>query len=177
MKQKLEIPELSVEEILKRYSHIRPIKKYSDTPMYLRRLLSYEVTDRAYNLFHFSDDFEKVVDYNQLSPLVDIKMFHTRVWVFNNLFRPSVGEVLSQIPDEYLNKAVAFEMLKGGIDYKGMYKKEFDAGFFVSVVRIYQAKNNVNNRAHPIDIYPTYEDTIPIGMTEKEFQKLFDLTD
>lgn len=42
----------------------------------------------------------------------------------------------------------------------------------VSVVRLYQAKDDTNEVAEPVGEYPNEDSTLPIGMTEKEFQNV-----
>lgn len=52
------------------------------------------------------------------------------------------------------------------------FKDELNAGFHVSIVRLYQAKNEQNEVAHKIKEYPTSDSKIPVGMTEDEFKEL-----
>ena len=53
------------------------------------------------------------------------------------------------------------------------FKDELNAGFHVSIVRLYQAKDDTNEAANPITEYPTSDSKIPVGITEEEFKKLF----
>ena len=173
MERKLAIPKMSTEEIAKRYGNIKPIVKKQGIPKYLRKLSEDELTHTAYNWLNEPWDYTETVDYSKLAVLADVKMLH--VWAYYGFFKPVVGEVIRQIPNEYLEKVVAFEIIRGAIGYNSIYKKELNAGFHVSIVRLYQSKDDTNEEAQPIGIYPTSDCKIPIGMTEKEFRKLKEL--
>ena len=168
MERKFEIPKMSNEDIAKRYANIKPIVKNEGTPTYLRELSEDELTHKAYTWLNEPSDYAEPVDYSELSLLADVKMLH--VWAYYGFFKPDVGEVIRQIPAEYLEKVVAFEMIDGAIGYNSIFNKELNAGFHVSIVRLYQAKDETNQEAQPIGIYPTSDCMIPIGMTEEEFQ-------
>ena len=53
------------------------------------------------------------------------------------------------------------------------FNAELNAGFHVSIVRLYQAKDDTNEVAQPITEYPTSDSKVPVGMTEEEFKELF----
>lgn len=168
MERKFEIPKMSNEDIAKWYANIKPIVKHEDTPTYLRELSEEELTGTAYTWLNEPSDYAEPVDYSKLSILADIKMLHG--YAYHGFFKPSVGDVIRQIPKEYLEKVVAFEMINGAIGINSIFNKELNAGFHVSIVRLYQAKDDTNEEAHPVGIYPTNDCKIPIGMTEEEFQ-------
>ena len=168
MERKFKIPMMSNEEIAKRYANIKPIVKHEGIPTYLRELTEHELTHSAYTWFNEPSDYAEPVDYSKLSVLADVKMLH--VWAYYGFFKPDVGEVIRQIPKEYLENVVAFEIICGAIGMNSIFNNELNAGFHVSIVRLYQAKDDTNEVAQPIDIYPTNDCKIPIGMTEKEFQ-------
>jgi hypothetical protein len=44
-----------------------------------------------------------------LAPVRDITTFHT--WGYYGLFKPSIAEVLAQIPDDLIDRVVAFEIV------------------------------------------------------------------
>lgn len=173
MEQKFEIPEMSPEEISKWYSTIKPIVYKNGTACYLRKLSDKELTDTAYTWLNKLRDYAEYVDFDQLSILADVRMLHH--WGYYGYFKPSVGEVIRQIPKEYLNKVCAFEIIAGGIGMNSVYNEELNAGFHVSVVRLYQPKNTTNKSSFPVDYWPTENSKCPIGMKEKDFQKFFGL--
>jgi hypothetical protein len=137
--KKYEIPYMSNIEIINYYKTIRPIKRTNGTSYYLRELIDKELTEVSYTWIEKDDTFHEV-DYNQLSAIKEIKVLHK--YDHFELFKPSVGEVISQIPNELLNIVVAFEIIKYSTpanDFNS-YHEEFDAGFHVSIVRLYSKK-------------------------------------
>ncbi len=165
MKQKFDIPQMSKEEIAHWYANIKPIV---DGDKYLRKLSVDELVDTAYT---WLSDYARKVDFSKLSVLEDRKMLHT--WGYYGFFKPSVGEVIRQIPKEYIEKVVAFEIIDGAIGMFRTFKEELNAGYHVSIVRLYQAKDDTNEAAQKITEYPTSDSKIPVGMTEEEFKELY----
>lgn len=170
MERKFEIPEMSNEEIARWYATIKPIVLH-DT--YLRELSAEELTNTAYTWLNEPTDYADKVDFTKLSVLEDRKMLHG--WGYYGFFKPSVGEVIRQIPKEYLEKVVAFEIIDGAIAMNSTFKEELNAGFHVSIVRLYQPKDDTNEAAHPITRYPVSDSKTPVGITEEEFKELFPL--
>lgn len=168
MERKFEIPKMNNAEIARWYATINPIVGH-DT--YLRRLSADELTSVAYTWLNKPSDYSDKVDFSKLSVLEDIKMLHG--YGSYALFKPSVGEVIRQIPKEHLKKVIAFEIIDGAIAMNSTFNAELNAGFHVSIVRLYQAKDDTNEVAHPITGYPTNDSKLPIGMTEEEFKELF----
>ncbi len=161
---------MSNEEIARWYQTIKPIVK-RDT--YLRELTAHELTGTAYTWLNEPTDYADRVDFSRLSVLEDRKMLHR--WGYYGFFKPSVGEVIRQIPKEYLEKVVAFEIIDGAIAYNSTFNAELNAGFHVSIVRLYQAKDDTNEAAQPIKEYPTSNSQTPAGMTEEEFRECREL--
>lgn len=170
MEQKFEIPDMSIEEITKWYANINPIIQVCGTSFYLRDLSQEELSHRAYTYLNKPWDLLRAVDYNKLSVIADVKMLHR--WSYYGNFKPSVSEVISQIPKHLLNKVVAFEIIVGAIGMNSIYRAELNAGFHVSVVRLYQEKINGMQPASPIDCWPTKYSLLPLGMTESDFKEI-----
>lgn len=168
MERKFEIPKMSNAEIAHWYATINPIVEH-DT--YLRKLSADELTNVAYTWLNKPSDYSDKVDFSKLSVLEDIKMLHG--YGSYVLFKPSVGEVIRQIPKEHLKKVIAFEIIDGAIAMNSTFNAELNAGFHVSIVRLYQAKDDTNEVAQPITEYPTSDSKLPVGMTEEEFKELF----
>jgi len=75
-----------------------------------------------------------------LEPLAKVKMLHH--WGHYSLFKPSVSEVLPQIPGKYLDDVVAFSLK--GPDTADDFNKEsvaLNAGFHVSECTLYRKKD------------------------------------
>lgn len=168
MERKFEIPQMSNEEIARWYATIKPIVGH-DT--YLRELSADELTGVAYTWLNKPSDYTNKVDFSKLSVLEDRKMLHG--WGYYGYFKPSVGEVIQQIPKEHLKKVVAFEIIDGAIAMNSTFNAELNAGFHVSIVRLYQAKNDTNDVAQPITEYPTSDSKVPVRITEEDFRALF----
>lgn len=168
MKRKFEIPKMSDAEIARWYATIKPIVGH-DT--YLRWLSADELTGIAYTWLNEPSDYADKVDFSKLSVLEDRKMLHG--YEYYGFFKPSVGKVIRQIPKEHLNKVVAFEIIDGAIAMNSTFNAELNAGFHVSIVRLYQAKDDTNEAAHPITEYPTSASKVPVGMTEEEFKECY----
>lgn len=117
MKRKYEISQMSDKDIAHLYENIRPIVK-RDT--YLRKLSERELTHVAYTWLTEAIDYAEKVDFTKLSVLEDIKMLHG--YGYYGLFKPSVGEVIRQIPKDLLEKVVVFEIIAGAI---GMAEEQF----------------------------------------------------
>jgi hypothetical protein len=135
--KKFFIPEMDQSEIVKWYQNISPIVKDSGKSRYLRRLSDEELSKVAYTWLKKESDYEDAVDYSNLEVLAELQMLHQCGWY--GFFKPSVAEVIRQIPKEFLPQTVAFEI----IHQKDLndYKKEVNAGFHVSTVRLYKARS------------------------------------
>jgi hypothetical protein len=93
------------------------------------------------------------VDLNNVSYTWDPKLLPTPVTNLNSLgefrclhgyghpslFKPSIAEVLRQIPASMLEGATYFEMVKkpGNLDDMKEDREAMDAGFHVSTIRVY----------------------------------------
>lgn len=77
---------------------------------------------------------EKVVG---LKPLCDITTYH--IYAYYGFFKPTIAEVLAQIPAEYLDKVVAFEIVEGPetADDLNREPEAFNAGYHVAITRLY----------------------------------------
>jgi len=183
MERKFEIPTMSEATIRKWYSTIRPIVHQGSNFTFLRKLSNKELSGVAYTWLDNPKDYAENVDFSKLSFLADVKMLHT--YGYYGLFKPSVGEVIRQIPADMLEKAVAFEIIYSPVTWADFeqFKAEFDAGFHVSIVRLYKNKDDTIEAVEPIGVfsnepvwrpataYPTENSVLPIGMTEEEFGK------
>ena len=174
MEQKFEIPEMSNEQIVRWYATIKPIVHKNGTPCYLRKLSEKELTNSAYTWLNNPKDFAEAVDYNKLSVIADIKMLHT--WGYYGFFKPSVGEVIRQIPPRIIKDVVAFEIICGAIGMNSIYNAELNAGFHVSVVRLYRSADASHLPASPIVSWPTKHSQKPWRMFDKDFRTLLSLS-
>lgn len=110
-------------------------------PYFLRRLSDAEIINSNFMRFNQPEDYYKEVNFSQFSVLTDTKVF---IPYYNNprLFNPTVREIISQIPERFEKSAVALEIIvfpKVESDML-LYPKEFEAGFHVCTVRLYQVQ-------------------------------------
>jgi len=134
----MEIPFMSVAEVVKSYKTIRPITSFGSRPFFLQELSAEDLTE--FSFIHLEDSNRQEVDRNTISMVKEMNMLHK--YTYHGFFQPTVSEVISQIPKELLKKVVAFEIIKQpGKDYDfKFYPKEFEAGFHVSMVRLYSTR-------------------------------------
>ncbi len=75
-----------------------------------------------------------------LQPIRDITTLHT--YGFYGFFKPSIAEVLAQIPEDILDSVVAFEIVKHPETADDLNKDidALNAGFHVATTRLYTKK-------------------------------------
>lgn len=159
-------------KVEKWYRRIKPIVIKGEKHVFLRELKGKELRKKGYTWFNEEEDYGPEVDYSRLSVLADVKMLHGyRYYMY---FEPTVQEVIRQIPDKLLKKTIAFELIYNPTSMVdlGIFKKEFNYGYNVSVIRLYKIRKETEEAARPIEKYPEKESKKPIGMTKKEFKKL-----
>ena len=133
------IPEISNEELLARYSHIKPIVTANGGKYFLREFAEDELRKLAYDgdlkdniteqvdmddyFFHESRDFECIHKYG-----------------YYGFFKPSIAEVLAQIPERDIQLVDAFEII---LQFDSSHNQiVFDNGYHMSKVRLYTRKDN-----------------------------------
>jgi hypothetical protein len=73
----------------------------------------------------------------KLKTLCDITTHHS--FGFAGFFKPSIAEVLAQIPEEHLDKVVAFEIVEApeSADDLNREREATNAGYHVAKTRLY----------------------------------------
>lgn len=163
MKQFYSIPKMNEKDIVNAALLIRPIVNTSVGASFLRQLSEKEILDSTYLFI----DYDEKVDFSTLQALADVKMLHTLSDY--GFFKPTVGEVIRQIPKDLLEKTVAFQMMYGPADpgYANLFGSEFDEGFHVSIMRLYGP--NGSTKLGSQDTFPA---ECPIGMTNDDLKYL-----
>lgn len=106
-------------------------KKYTTFDKFSLR----EIFGKSY--FDNEANFLKEVDTHNLVELACVDMLHR--YNRSEVFKPTIAEILSQIPEEYIDKTVAYEIIeyaKLASDFL-KHKEEFNDGFHVSKVLLY----------------------------------------
>ena len=137
--KELSIPPITDEELMRRYLKIKPIAEVSGRKYWLRNYSIYEMKHKSYFWSLFDDRREPVGEALACHDHHDFQCLHA--FGYYGFFKPSVAEVLAQIPEEALEHFTidAFEIIdrptsSGDLN---MYRKAMEQGFHVSVVRLY----------------------------------------
>ena len=139
---KVSIPEISDVEMKKRYEHIKPVITKNGKLFYLREFTVEELSGISY-LWNADKDIIALVGENKLHAweCKDFKCLHR--YGYHGLFKPSIGEVLSQIKECDIPFVKAFEIIDSPQTADDFYRDSFtaiafDNGYHVSTVRLYR---------------------------------------
>jgi len=130
MAKKVWIPKISDKELNELALRIKPVVEvYSKGKCYIG---SVGLRDSA---FMWSPKPAK--KSRGLKPIRDIRTYHT--WSYYGFFKPSIAEVIAQIPKELLDRVVAFEIVKWPETADDLNKelKALNAGYHVATTRLY----------------------------------------
>ena len=102
------IPKISKDRVLELYSRIKPVVRF------YRGELSEDGRGKLYHIkkvnpfnIAFTWDPKPLKIARGLEKIIDIETLHT--WGYYGIFKPSIEEVLAQIPREYIDRVSAFE--------------------------------------------------------------------
>ena len=134
----ISIPEISREELLARYNHIKPVIKWEERKYFLSEFTEEELTKTSY-LWMIKERLGEEFDITKYSPMQQCDFECIHKFGMPNLFKPSIGEVLAQIPKLVLDDVCAFEIIQKPESEKDLYRNKiaFDNGFHTSIVRLY----------------------------------------
>lgn len=137
----VKIPAISKEELKKRYETIKPIITIENQKYYLREFKENELTSISY-IDNIEQDKRGLVDMNDLVALYEKDFECLHKYEYYGLFKPSIAEVLAQIPIEDVKNVNAFEIINKPVTTADMYKNKivFDNGFHISTVRLYVSR-------------------------------------
>lgn len=136
----LHIPWLRTEEIVERYSRIKPVVKKKGKLYWLRKFNEEELFCTS---FLWKDETKKPVRAGELVPIPESEFKCLHKYGFYGFFKPTVAEVLTQISSDVVDSVAAFEIIDYPEQMSDFYKDEFtteafESGFQVSVVRLYK---------------------------------------
>lgn len=143
------IPKISNEELEKRYEQIKPVVTVDGKLHYFREFTSKELRNRSY-LWDSDEDVREEVGENELEILEGRDFVCLHAYGYYGLFKPSIGEVLSQIKEQDVPFIKAFEIIQYPVTASDFYKDSFTSiafnnGYHVSTVRLYKEKDNTKN--------------------------------
>ena len=146
--KELSIPVISDEELMRRYSKIKPITDINGKKYWLRNYSIDEMRNTSFFCTRVTDISTPVGEALSNHTYYDIQCLHT--FGYHGFFKPSVAEVLSQIPQELYEQYVidAFEIvdMPTNINYLNKFWNATKQGFHVSVVRLYIRVNSGSNK-------------------------------
>lgn len=125
------IPNVPEERVVELAQRIEPIVRIGDAPRYIKPV------DLNRIAFMWSPEATGYVDMNGLVALRDITTYHT--WAYYGFFKPTIAEVLKQIPTEIVDQVVAFEIIESPQCAEDFDKdrEAFNAGYHVATTRLY----------------------------------------
>lgn len=135
--EKIIIPKLSNEELIALYERIRPIVEFKDEKYLLRKFTLDQIINTSY-IYNIEDDIRVLVDQEDLETVEEFPCFHT--YGYPGFFKPSIGEVLSQLPEKSKIESKYFEMIEepDTVEDLNMYFDVIDKGYHVSKIRTYK---------------------------------------
>lgn len=142
----ISIPKISNEEMQKRYEHIKPVITVNGKLHYFKEFTTKELSDISY-LWNKDEDVREEVGENELEILEGRDFVCLHSYGYYGLFKPSIGEVLSQIEERDVPFIKAFEIIESPETFADFHKDSFtsiafDNGYHVSTVRLYGAKSH-----------------------------------
>ena len=140
---KVSIPKLTQEEIMARYAKVRPVMTKDGKIYPLKEYTPHEIMKTSYYLEREKDILKEEAKYLVPIPNSDFYCLHS--YGYYGLFKPSVAEVLSQLSEQQLFHADAFEIVATPETPNDFSKDEISAiafknGYHVSKVRLYTLK-------------------------------------
>ena len=142
VEKKVRIPEVPSERIEELSKRIKPVVRFSRRGFFMRLCVSADGKPffiKKVDLFGiaFTWSPKPTKRARGLKQVVDITTYHT--WGYYGCFKPSIAEVLAQIPDEYVYEVNAFEIVDSPKTSADLcrYPEELNEGYHVATTRLY----------------------------------------
>ena len=107
--EKLEIPKIDDKRLEQLYKYLKPIVKMNYIRFYLKEYILNELKNYPY-LINAWEDKREMVDPNKIEMVEDFLCLH-KCGEYG-LFRPTIAEVLSQMPVTSIREANTFEIIE-----------------------------------------------------------------
>ncbi len=135
------IPKITDEEMMERYKKIKPVVTVDGKLYYLRDFALDEIRGIAY-LRHLENNLANEVKEGELTVWENHDFSCLHAYGYYDLFKPSVGEVLSQIDEKDIPFIKAFEIIRSSQIEKDFQEDSltsiiFNKGYHISKVRLY----------------------------------------
>ncbi len=114
-RQRISIPEMSETELHKLSEQVRPVKDFRSfsqkTGLHFIEMKPLDTPDLHLSV-PFLENARPATKADGLRVLADITTYHIFARGHHAYFKPTISEVLRQIPEEYLDRVVAFEIVE-----------------------------------------------------------------
>ena len=151
---KVSIPEISDDQLKKRYAQIKPIVDVGqDDKYWLKEFQFEELRTVAYTWD--PDRRGEPVGAHKLQPILDEDFACIIKYGYHGLFKPTIAEVLAQIDTPCIKLVRAFEIIEHPKSAEDFYKTPlhtavFNASYHVAIVRLYTYAND--SHTYKLDI-------------------------
>ena len=137
------IPEITDEELKTRYKRIKPVVEIEGKKYLLREYTQEELRGKSY-LWDMEQDKREEIDIDEYAPLVDYDFECIHKYGYYAFFKPSIAEVLAQIPEDLVGLVDLFEIIEEPKTTEDFSKNKivFYNGYHISKVRLYWKKSN-----------------------------------
>jgi hypothetical protein len=134
------IPAISNERLAELGARIKPVIRFATGERGLfqdRHGVAYFIEDVDPRRTAFTWDPKPTTPAEDLRTVTEVITYHT--WAYYGFFKPSIAEVLAQIPGELVDRVTAFEIVQAPETAADLNidKKAFDAGLHVATTRLY----------------------------------------
>lgn len=131
------LPEIDDDELRKLYKTLKPIVTIEEIKYLLKEFSLEQLRNQSY-IWDAERDKREIVEPEKLEIVDDFLCLHT--WGHYGLFKPSIAEVLAQVPDYVVKEANTFEIIESPQTREDVfrYPEIIDNGFHLSKVRAYK---------------------------------------
>lgn len=135
----IEIPKITDEELLKRYTVLKPLITIEKIPYLIRDFSLEELKTMSY-IFNKEDNKIERISRNDLEAIEEFLCLHS--YKYKNLFSPKISEILAQSPIEFERQNHLFEIVEQPITNEDFYKYDelLEKGYHLSKVRVYRKR-------------------------------------
>jgi hypothetical protein len=125
----LRIPEITDERLNELFKRIKPVVEFNGVKHYIRKC---HLRTTAYTW-----DAKKTKEAPALKEVRSIRTLHT--YGYYGFFKPSIAEVIAQIPEDLIDQVTEFEIVKRPLNADDLNeeKRAVNAGFHVATVALY----------------------------------------
>lgn len=135
--ENLEIPKIDNQKLLTLYRILKPIVTVEDMKYLLREYTIGELRYRSY-IWTIKEDKTEEINPSSLEMVEDFPCLHA--YNERGIFKPSVAEILAQIPIESIREADVFEIIEKPETWSDIvrYPEVTGSGYHLSKVRSYK---------------------------------------